>query len=145
MSGIIVKAAPDQPYYLTWVSQTDAPGWVFSNRQEVWDHLTEEVRFAHPYRDNEGHLQIPTEVPDAFLYEATQRLDRADAYGSSSMIGSCRWNVAEFQYRGSETPPAPPNHYWVLPRKNLVRYCELVLAERSDEVAALFETRVWED
>lgn len=141
---VIIKAAPDEPYYLEWSTQSDAPAWVFESRAEVEAFLSEEVRFRHPVRGDDGHLYIPDEVPEPYRHEVEQQLERADELGSSSYMRRFRWDEEEFIYHGTEVPDPPMNNFWVLPRKHLVQYCMLVLAEKDDELEKLFELRMYD-
>ena len=98
MPTIIIKPEHDRDLYVAWSTVVDSP-LAWGDRDWMWDYLDD---------------------------DAAERLDRADANGTSAAGGYAwfgRWDYERFVYeqRG------------VLPRKHLASVCEAL--ERGDEAA----------
>ena len=124
MPSYIVKAAPDQPYYLIWSTIVDAPTAVFANREALGIHLWRQFAAEHPDCAPGWNAS-----PDA-------RIARADATGTSAIEppGYLGWDDESFLVMESAPPGPSDNGCWMLPRARLVDYCRAILD--NDEPAA---------
>ena len=108
MPGFIVKAHPDEDFYIRWSTVVDAPTrW---GKRDSFNEPAERFERA----DRNGTSAIWDELPE-----------------DEQPFG---WNDAEFIVR-EETPEPPEDHYWTLPRKNLKAFC--VRLDRNEDTTDL--------
>jgi hypothetical protein len=82
VSHIIIRVSRDEdpPNYIAW-SSSDASPWCWGSREEVTKWLTDYQAPGSP----------ASPLHKAWLAELEGRLDRADATGTSSVVGEGSW------------------------------------------------------
>lgn len=129
--------------YAEFSTESDSFTWFFPTREECIEHMTEEIRFQHPYWGNDGHMHIPEEIPTFMVSFLKDQLFRLDTYGSTSLMRSGHWGRSIRLMHG--VPRRKPKHNWELPRDRVDEHIKAHLDKNYSIANGLLVAVPWEN